>query len=72
MKKIEIYTYGELKGHIGNKEKGVQGFGYDPLFEIKNTNITMAEISFEERMKVSHRAESTIKMLTELNKFQRK
>ena len=32
----------------------------------------MAEISFEERMKVSHRAESTIKMLTELNKFQRK
>ena len=72
MKKIEIYTYGELKGIIGNKEKGVQGFGYDPLFKIKNTNITMAEISFEERMKVSHRAESTIKMLTELNKFQRK
>ena len=72
MKKIEIYTYGELKGIIGNKEKGAQGFGYDPLFKIKNTNITMAEISFEERMKVSHRAESTIKMLTELNKFQRK
>ena len=40
--------------------------------KLKNTNITMAEISFEERMKVSHRAESTIKMLTELNKFQRK
>ena len=72
MKKIEIYTYGELKGIIGNKEIGAQGFGYDPLFKIKNTNITMAEISFEERMKVSHRAESTIKMLTELNKFQRK
>ena len=25
MKKIEIYTYGELKGIIGNKEKGAQG-----------------------------------------------
>ena len=35
MKKIEIYTYGELKGIIGNKEKGAQGFGYDPLFKIK-------------------------------------
>ena len=71
-KEIEIYTYGELKGSIGTKEKGTQGFGYDPLFKIKNTNITMAEISFEERMKVSHRAESTSKMLAELNKFRNK
>ena len=71
-KEIEIYTYGELKGSIGTKEKGTHGFGYDPLFNIKNTNITMAEISFEERMKVSHRAESTLKMLAELNKFQNK
>ena len=69
-KKIEIYTYGELKGSIGKKEKGAQGFGYDPLFKIKNTNITMAQISFEKRMKVSHRAESTNKMLVELKKFQ--
>jgi len=71
-KKIEIYTYGELKGSIGKKEKGAQGFGYDPLFKIKNTNITMAQISFEKRMKVSHRAESTNKMLAELKKFQNK
>ena len=69
-KKIEIYTYGELKGSIGKKERGTQGFGYDPLFKIKNTNITMAQISFEKRMKVSHRAESTNKMLAELKKFQ--
>ena len=69
-KKIEIYTYGELKGSIGKKEKGAQGFGYDPLFKIKNTKMTMAQISFEKRMKVSHRAESTNKMLAELKKFQ--
>ena len=69
---IEIYTYGELKGSISTKEKGIHGFGYDPLFKIKNTNITMAEISFEKRMKVSHRTESTSKMLAELNKFQNK
>ena len=69
---IEIYTYGELKGSIGTKEKGNLGFGYDPLFKIKNTNTTMAEISFEKRMKVSHRTESTLKMLAELNKFQNK
>ena len=68
--KIEIYTYGELRGSIGKEEKGSQGFGYDPLFNLKNTKRTMAEISFKERMNISHRTQSTKKMLAELNKLQ--
>ena len=68
--KIEIYTYGELRGSIGKEEKGSQGFGYDPLFNLKNTKRTMAEISFKERMNISHRTQSTKKMLSELNKLQ--
>ena len=68
--KIEIYTYGELRGSIGKEEIGSQGFGYDPLFNLKNTKRTMAEISFKERMNISHRTQSTKKMLAELNKLQ--
>ena len=68
--KIEIYTYGELRGSIGKKEKGSLGFGYDPLFNLKNTRKTMAEISFEERMNISHRTQSTKKIIAELNKLQ--
>ena len=68
--KIEIYTYGELRGSIGKEEKGSQGFGYDPLFNLKNTKRTMAEISFKERMNISHRTQSTKKLLAELNKLQ--
>ena len=69
---IELYTYGELNGTIGKSEIGNKGFGYDPLFKIKNSNQTMAQISFKERMELSHRSVSIKKMLNELSKLQNK
>ena len=69
---IELYTYGELNGTIGKSEIGNKGFGYDPLFKIKNSNQTMAQISFKERMELSHRSVSVKKMLNELSKLQNK
>ena len=69
---IELYTYGELNGTIGKSEIGDKGFGYDPLFKIKNSNQTMAQISFKERMEFSHRSVSVKKMLNELSKLQNK
>jgi len=47
---------GNCEGIISSKPKGTHGFGYDPLFFIPPLNRTMAELSFEEKMKVSHRA----------------
>ena len=69
---IELYTYGELNGTIGKSEIGDEGFGYDPLFKIKNSNQTLAQISFKERMELSHRSVSVKKMLNELSKLQNK
>ena len=69
---IELYTYGELNGTIGKSEIGDKGFGYDPLFKIKNSNQTMAQISFKKRMELSHRSLSVQKMLNELSKLQNK
>lgn len=47
---------GECKGKIALEPKGEHGFGYDPIFIIDGTNLTMAEISEEEKNKISHRA----------------
>ena len=69
---VELYTYGELNGTIGKREIGDKGFGYDPLFKIKNSNQTLAQISFKERMELSHRSVSIKKMLNELSKLQNK
>ena len=68
-KKIELFSYGELYGEIISERKGNKGFGYDPIFKIKNSNKTLGEISFEERMKISHRAKSTVNMINFLNQI---
>ena len=60
---------GELEGEIIKEKKGDKGFGYDPIFKIKNSCQTLAEVSFEERMKISHRAKSTQEMLKHLNQL---
>lgn len=47
---------GECLGKIGFEPRGKNGFGYDPVFVIHNSNRTMAELSEEEKNKISHRA----------------
>ena len=66
-KNLELFSFGELEGQIIKEKKGDNGFGYDPIFKIKNSCLTLAEVSFQERMKISHRAKSTQEMLKHLN-----
>ena len=61
--KISLFSYGELFGKIIASPRGKGGFGYDPIFQIKNSELTLAEISEDERMKISHRTISTLKMI---------
>ena len=60
---ISLFSYGELFGKIIESPRGKGGFGYDPIFQIKNSELTLAEISEDERMKISHRTISTSKMI---------
>ena len=68
-KDLELFSFGELEGQIIKEKKGNNGFGYDPIFKIKNSCQTLAEVSFKERMKISHRAKSTQEMLKHLNRL---
>ena len=49
-------TTGECIGSIVTDRKGVNGFGYDPIFLVDGYSKTMAELSSEEKNKISHRA----------------
>ena len=53
---------GECKGFILEELKGDKGFGYDPLFFIAEINKSLAEISIEEKNKISHRAKALKEM----------
>ena len=46
------------KGRIGYKESGENGFGYDPIFYLPEYGCTSAELSMEEKNKISHRGKA--------------
>ncbi len=49
---------GEVKGKIAEKPIGDNGFGWDPIFIPENHNKTFAEMSLEEKNKISHRSQA--------------
>lgn len=58
---------GECKGLIGFEEKGHNGFGYDPLFCVGEK--TFAELSAEEKDKISHRGNALRKLAEVLPQY---
>ena len=58
----EAIAEGSCKGSIGFREKGKRGFGYDPLFILPKYGKTMAELSLEEKNKISHRGKALRKL----------
>lgn len=58
----EVWTVeGRREGVIQYEMKGENGFGYDPLFFLPELGRTMAELSPEEKNRLSHRAEAVRK-----------
>ena len=63
-----ITTEGVIEGRIGYEEKGENGFGYDPIFYVPEFGCTTAELSPEEKNKVSHRGRALTAMYDELKR----
>lgn len=59
----EYLTEGTVEGRILKERRGTDGFGYDPLFYVPELSRTMAELTLEEKNKLSHRAQAFQKMV---------
>lgn len=60
--KLHTFT-GICSGTITFERKGLQGFGYDPVFQPEGKSATFAEMSLEEKSQISHRARATRKLI---------
>ena len=60
---------GEFEGYIGHTPAGCGGFGYDPLFFLPEYGMTSAEISAEEKNRISHRGKALLLFKDELKKY---
>ena len=54
-KEEELWTEGHIDGIISETIIGDRGFGYDPVFFIPHIGKTFAELSSDEKNKISHR-----------------
>jgi XTP/dITP diphosphohydrolase len=62
-----ITASGECEGEILTAPRGVNGFGYDPLFYVPAYGKTFAELDGEIKNKISHRAKALENFMIKLN-----
>jgi XTP/dITP diphosphohydrolase len=62
------YFDGKVEGCITDHPGGIDGFGYDPIFQPVGYMQTFAEMSIEEKNLISHRAIAVSKLVDFLNK----
>ena len=65
----EFYVEGKAQGEIIEKASGNGGFGYDPLFYLPQVGKTFADLSAEEKNKVSHRGRAVEAFAKKLCEF---
>lgn len=51
----EFVELGVCEGRIAEKIEGQHGFGYDPIFYVDQYHTTLANVSSEDKNKISHR-----------------
>ena len=60
---------GICEGEIIPTERGTGGFGYDPIFLLPELGKTMAELSMDEKNRLSHRAKAVMNAIPILKKI---
>ena len=66
---ILLEVEGKCEGLIIEEPRGINGFGYDPVFEVYGTGLTFAEMEIENKQMFSHRGKAFALLRPELEKL---
>lgn len=61
---------GIVEGEITHERAGDSGFGYDPIFRPLDSELTFAQMSSDEKNKISHRGRATAKLIVKLKNME--
>ncbi|MBR5331783.1 MAG: non-canonical purine NTP diphosphatase [Muribaculaceae bacterium] len=61
---------GIVEGEITHERAGDSGFGYDPIFKPVESDLTFAQMSSEDKNKISHRGRATAKLIVKLKNME--
>jgi len=64
---VEYQFEGIINGIISIEKSGINGFGYDPVFIPEGEKRCFAEMDFQQKNLISHRAMATKKLISFLN-----
>lgn len=67
--KKTVTVSGTCEGRILEERRGMNGFGYDPIFFVTEKGFSMAELSSDEKNVISHRASAIKKLDRVLDSF---
>jgi XTP/dITP diphosphohydrolase len=59
----EYLFEGAVDGLILRERQGINGFGYDPIFQPIESTVSFAEMDLEEKNKISHRGRAVEKLV---------
>lgn len=65
----ELVAQGRLEGRIALEPAGYNGFGYDPVFELPERGVTVAQLSAAEKNAISHRGQALARLAAGLGEF---
>ena len=58
-----------MEGYIGFQPAGENGFGYDPILMVPEYGVTSAQLTMEQKNRISHRGKALEAMKQELRKI---
>ncbi len=64
-----IHTEAAMEGQIAYRPAGNEGFGYDPILMIPEYGVTSAELTIEQKNRISHRGKALEAMKEELKRI---
>lgn len=64
-----IHTQESMEGIIAGEPAGLRGFGYDPILFLPKQGVTSAELTLEEKNRISHRGKALMAMKRKLQEL---